>query len=44
MGLTGREVVYLSFLPAAWNLDVTTRALAAVVDHEVTDHTLDRDK
>lgn len=42
MGPKRTKVVYLSFLPAAWNSDVMTAALAAIVDHEVRDHTLDK--
>lgn len=44
VGLTGSEVVCVCFLPAARNLDVMTRALAAIVDHEVTDHSVIRDR
>lgn len=44
MGLIGSEARVYLFPPAAQNLDVMTRALAAIVDHEVTDHSVARDR
>ena len=41
MGLTGRELEYLSLLPAAQNLAVMTGTAAAVLHHEVTNTTME---
>lgn len=41
MRLTGRELVYLSLLPAAQSLAVMTGTAAAVLHHEVTNPTME---